>query len=288
VADEPSGTPSAAAPVAAAPAAAAPAAPAATAPVTAAPAPVVAEAAPAAPAVAAPVEAAKPVESAAPAADAKAPDAAKPPETPASLLSDAGKPAPVDPAAQADGEPAPAATEPAQAPAPTYETFKLPDGVSLGEKELVNFTGLLGEFETGAKADHAQVQEFGQKLVDLYVAEVQTLGTRLQQRQVEVWNDQNAQWVDQVRSDPEIGGNRIKTTLNIAGSVIEQYGGNAQQIAELRQAFNTTGAGNHPSIVRLLHNIGKALGEGRPVPAQKPAPAPAGKAQRRYAGNTGS
>jgi hypothetical protein len=282
VADEPSGTPSAAAPVAAAPAAAAPAAPAATAPVAA-----VADAAPAAPAVA-PVETAKPVESAAPAADAKALDATKPPETPASLLSDAGKPAPVDPAAQADGEPAPAATEPAQAPAPTYETFKLPDGVSLGEKELVNFTGLLGEFETGAKADHAQVQEFGQKLVDLYVAEVQTLGQRLQQRQVEVWNDQNAQWVDQVRSDPEIGGNRIKTTLNIAGSVIEQYGGNAQQIAELRQAFNTTGAGNHPSIVRLLHNIGKALGEGRPVPAQKPAPAPAGKAQRRYAGNTGS
>src|SRR6185437_7889894 len=147
---------------------------------------------------------------------------------------------------------------------------------------------ILGEFESGSKADHAKVQEFGQKLVDLYVNEVQGLGQRLQQRQVEIWNDQNAAWKDEVRGDPELGGNRIATTLNTCGSVIEQYGGTPQQIAELRQAFNATGAGNHPAVVRLLHNIGKALGEGRPVPAQKPAPAPVGKAQRRYAGNTGS
>lgn len=252
---------------------------------SAAPAPA-APAAPVQPAAEA-IKAAEPVKAADP-ATAEAPKAADTKtDSAASLLSDAGKPAPVDPAAKAEGEPAPVATEqPAQAPAPTYEPFKLPDGVTLQEKELGSFTGILGEFENGPK-DHAATQAFGQKLIDLYTGEVQQLGTRLLQRQVEIWNDQNAQWKDEVRGDPELGGNRMATTLNVCGSVIEQYGGSPQQIAELRSAFNATGAGNHPAFVRLMHNIGKALGEGRPVPAPKPAPAPAGKAQRRYAGNTG-
>lgn len=247
-------------PLAPAPVAAAPA----VAPVEAAPSPSPAAATePAAPVVTPPAEAAAPV---APVVETKAPEA------PSSLLADEA--APEAPKAE---EPKPAEAK----PVPTYEKFSLPEGIQLEEKALGEFTKHLGEFELDAGSDHTKVSALGQKLVDFYVAEQK----RTVEAQHEQWRATNEQWQEAFRADPEIGGNRRETTLKTAKSMITQFGGNAEQQKELKTALGMTGAGNHPAVIRLLNNIGKALGEGRPVPAIVPkSPVPDRKSTRRYNG----
>lgn len=57
---------------------------------------------------------------------------------------------------------------------------------------------------------------------------------------------------------PEVGAN--------VSRVIEQFGGDA-----LKDALNETGAGNHPAIVQLFNNIGKALGAPSGLDRGKPS-----------------
>lgn len=243
------------------PVAVAPAAPAPAAPAPVAAAPVVAAPAPAAPALAPVIPpAAETILSAA----TKAPAVTPPP---------AGDTA----APTAD---APAVAPVAPVPAPVYEAFKLPENVQLDEAQVGSFKEMLGKFETEHKADHAAMQALGQQMVDFYIAEQ----TRQEQAQIETWNRTIDGWKDQFIKDPELGGNRKDTTIANCGAMIEQYGGNADQITELRNAFRVTGMGNHPAMIRLLNNVAKVLSEGQPVPAIVPKAATTiPRAQRRYA-----
>lgn len=246
------------------------------------PAPAAAAPALATPAVAAPVAAA-PAPEAASRETPAAPAEVAAPES-ASLLSEA-RPAPEAPSKDATPEKpveevkAPDASASAEASPPVaYEPWKLPEGVSLTEADVQPFNDILA----ATKAP----QEVGQQLIDLHLAEVTKVAERMAARQTEHWNETRRTWVDQVRADPEIGGNRLETVLNAAGAVIEQYGGTADQVKELRQVLALTGAGDHPALVRLFNNLGKARAtEGRPVAAMTPPPAPQTRAQRRYAGS---
>ena len=236
--------------------------------------PVKTETAPAAPAVipptAEPAVAASP-EPVTPAKASEAPVKVEPPiATPdATLL---GKEAPKEPAAPepkaTDGapkEPVVPETTPPEVPL-TYEPFKLPDNFQRDDKAMGEFTEVLKE----AKAS----QDFGQKLVDLYTREAQ----KLHQLQVSTFADTINGWKEDVLADPELGGSRTQTVLQSCGAVLEQFG-----TPELRQMFNLTGTGNHPEMVRFLNKIGKFLGEGKPIRAEKPVPeVKPSRAQRRY------
>lgn len=216
---------------------------------------------------------------AAPVAATPAPAEPKPAalEPPPSLLSDAGKKPDVAAPAPAD---APKAPETAPAPLPTYEAFKAPEGVELDAGQVGKFSEVLGKFEQTSKADHAAMQQFGQQIIDMYVAEQQ----RVAKAQFDSWVQTRDGWKSQFMNDPDIGGNNQKATLQACGAMIEQFGGTAEQIAELRTAFRMTGMGDHPALIRLLSNIGKMMGEGRPVPATVPkTPTAIPKSQRRYA-----
>lgn len=211
-----------------------------------------------------------------PPAPEAAPVAATPEPEPASLLGEAGKPAPETPAPATPEAPV-AATEPPAAPVPVYE-FKFPEGAEAPPaEELKPFTDLLGASRVPPEA--------GQQLLDLHLAEVQKYAERLSQHQDNVWKETRANWVNDLRQDPDLGGNRFQATVQVCGQLIEQFGGSPEQKAELRQAFNATGMGDHPALVRFLHNIGVAMGEGRPVPASKPVPMVPRRADRRYAGS---
>lgn len=281
-------------------------------------APVVAGAASAEPAPAssqpAEVVAAPPVASEIPAAPVAAPVAeAKPPESTPSLLEAAsGKPEAAEPAkdipdaskdakAEKTGEtskevkpepaqveaakddaakpdPAKEATAEVKPPAAmTYEPFKAPDGVKLGDKELKAFTDVIGP---------AQVpQEQAQQLVDLYLAETQRLQADAQKQQREHWNTLNDTWKSDLRKDPDLGGNRLETSLSIAKAVIEEYGGTPEQKAELMAHTTNNGMGNYAGFIRLLHNIGTKLNvfEDKIVPANAVNPnMPKTRADRLY------
>ena len=198
----------------------------------------------------APAEAAK----AEPAKDAKA-EGEKPDAKATDAVKDAAK-AP-DPAKEAT---------PAQAPAPLkYEAFKVPDGIKLDDKELGKFTEIVGSRQLP--------QEDAQRLVDLYVEERKADVSRVRQEQRETWNTLNDTWKTELRNNPDLGGNRLETSLSMAKAVVEEFLTPEQARIYLAHTTNN-GMGNFIEQVRLLHNIGKALNifEDGIVPANPLAP----------------
>lgn len=209
-------------------------------------------------------------------APAKAPEAPIAVEPPAAvpdltLLGKEAKP-PVEPKTTEATPKEPAAIETAPPePAIAYEPFRLPDNFQRDEKAMGEFTDLL----RGEKAS----QDLGQKLVDLYTREA----SKLYEQQRTMFADTINGWKEDVLADPELGGSRTQTVLASCGAVLEQFG-----TPELRQMFNLTGTGNHPEMVRFLNKIGKFLGEGKPIRADKPVPeVKPSRAARRYASSQG-
>jgi len=283
-----------AAPAAAPAADAAPPAPAASAPApdaappAVAPAPAAPVAPPAPPAQApAPVADAKPADAAPPAADAK-PDAkpgdAPKPGEPTSLLS-APPAAEAKPGEQppADGQPPVPVVEQAL---PSYE-FKAPEGFTVAPDKMGEFGKLLGEFERATGGDHVKFGEHGQKLVDFHLGELQRMHEGAEKASREAWDTMRGEWRTSFRNDPDLGGNRETATLQACAGVIDQFGGNATQRAELRQWLAITGLGDHPGMIRLLSNVQKVFGEGTPRPAPT-VPQKIGRAARRYANTNGA
>lgn len=168
------------------------------------------------------------------------------------------------------------------APPPTYDPFTLPEGLSLEEDRVKEFTGILSEFEQKTKADHAEVQQFGQKAVDFHVAEVQKAVQSITQHMQDGWEKTKNDWKESFMSDPELGGNRWQTTVDSAMNFIRTHGGNADQQAEFRKLMNDSGIGNHPAMIRLLANAGIKMSEGKPLAATAPISPPKSKTATMY------
>lgn len=156
------------------------------------------------------------------------------------------------------------------APPPKYDAWTLPEGISLEEASVGEFTNLLSSLELEGKADHAKVQEFGQKAVEFYINESKKNVQKLEEHYANAWEKQKTDWREATIKDPEIGGNRLQTTLDSASTFIRTHGGTAEQQTEFRSLMDSSGLGNHPAIVRLLANAGRAMSEGRPLAALKP------------------
>jgi hypothetical protein len=135
-----------------------------------------------------------------------------------------------------------------------YEAFKLPGEVKLDEERLKAFTDIVGPNQVK--------QEAAQQLIDLHTGEIQRTFQAAEKAQRDYWTTQIDKWKTQTRSDSEIGGNRLETSLSIAKAVVEEYGGSKEQQAEFWRHISETqgnGMGNYLGFLRLLHNIGRAL-----------------------------
>jgi len=157
-----------------------------------------------------------------------------------------------EPAAPVAETPAPAAEAPAR---PSYTEFTLPEGVTLDAEQLQPATELF------ADAGLSQVQ--AQKFIDLAVARE----TAAAQRGVQAFVDLQNQWVAEIKADPDIGGDRLKTALASAARAIDRL-----EVPGLREALSFTGAGNHPAVVRAFVRLGQMISEDRFAPA-RPVPA---------------
>lgn len=136
------------------------------------------------------------------------------------------------------------------------------------------YTGVLGEAKVAP--------EVGQKLLDMHLAESRTIADTIAQRQWDVFNETQKRWRDEVMADPELGGGNHQTAIHTIMSLVDQYGGNAQERKDLLDAFRITGVGNNPAVLRFMHRAGKALSrEGVPHPAPPPRSPPADPRARR-------
>jgi hypothetical protein len=133
----------------------------------------------------------------------------------------------------------------------SLEDLKLPDGIALDAEAGKAFVDLLNNGELAGK-------DRGQGLLDLHQKEIARVADGMAKHQRKVWDDLNAGWKDQLRKDPELGGNRLNTSLSMAKAVIEEFLSPEDSVALLKHT-DLNGMGNYPPFVRLLHTLGKRL-----------------------------
>ena len=128
--------------------------------------------------------------------------------------------------------------KPAELKAEDYK-FVLPDGAEPDPAQAEAFTAFAIE--------HKVPPELAQKLVDYHAAQMSA--------QVKAWTDQVNAWGEATRNDPEYGGAEYEQNMGVANRALAEFGG-----PKLGEAARLYGWGNHPEFVRMMVNVGKALG----------------------------
>jgi hypothetical protein len=124
------------------------------------------------------------------------------------------------------------------------EELKLPEGVVLPEE----MKGPLTTLFTEEKLTPAQQQ----KIIDL--------GVQKQQADMDFWNKTKKEWRDEIKADPELGGQNLDRTKAVGNKVIQKFASDPAHLAELQKDLVLLGLGNKRSFVKLLSNIAKATG----------------------------
>lgn len=134
----------------------------------------------------------------------------------------------------------------------TYEAYKLPEGVQVDE-------ALLGEFNTVAK-ELGLTQAQAQKLVDLQAKTAAAGESGRAEFLEQALKAQSDKWVNEIKSDPELGGAKFDATVSTAVKAISAFFGD-----DFRQLLNDSGIGNNPALIRGMHKIGLAISEDKLV-----------------------
>lgn len=161
---------------------------------------------------------------------------------------------------------------------PTFAALKLPENVKVDEAVMAKVDTVFGKLETTSKADHALVEAVRQELADYHIAEIQRVANDIAKHQVDVWNRLREQRVNELKSDPQLGGNRIETTLGNAKYALESmFGLSKTEVSELIAVADAGGVSDHRLFVKLLHNAFEKYGEPHPVPSNPMPMAPKGR-----------
>jgi hypothetical protein len=79
------------------------------------------------------------------------------------------------------------------------------------------------------------------------------------------WANTQKEWQDAVKADPEIGGDKLPTTLSAVNKLVTEYGSD-----KLVEVFALTGAGNNPEMIKFLNKVAGVLTEGKPISGGAP------------------
>lgn len=193
-------------------------------------------------------------ESAAPAAPAAATAPAQP--APAAPAPAAGG---LEPTAEFQGlEPSAPADDALQAPS---EAIGAPEGDYSTE-------GI--QMPEGVTLDPGAMQELGTVCRDMNLSQktfstlVERMTPVLQQRQAAQLDDLKAHFLEQGRSDPELGGARWQQTMRDAGRAYAKFAD-----AETQQVLKATGLNCHPGIIRMFKRIADQISDDAVVRGQQ-------------------
>jgi hypothetical protein len=172
-----------------------------------------------------------------------APDATSTQTAPAtSALTDGNiEQKPAEPAADTTGEkPAEEGKKPEAQGAPEAYDIKVPEGITLDEASLGEFTSVFKELNL--------TQEQAQRLADVQAAFVQ--------KQNEATAAQFAQWQEASKTDKEFGGDKLQENLAVGKKALDTFFS-----PDVKQMLVITGLGNHPEVIRGFIKIGKQLSD---------------------------
>jgi hypothetical protein len=147
-----------------------------------------------------------------------------------------------EPQAPAEGQQDPKPEEPKAPVVPeSYEDFKLPEGVEINSDMMDKAKA---EFKAkGYSQDQAQAA------VDLYIAE--------QTKQVEIFHQTRKEWVNEIKTDKEFGGEKFDQTVTGAQLALRKFDTDGQMLSLLE----TSGFGDNPGVIKFLARIHAAMGE---------------------------
>lgn len=147
-----------------------------------------------------------------------------------------------------------APAEPSGAPE-AYEDFTMPEGLAFGDERLT-------EFKTLAK-DLNLTQEQAQRMADFGAQAMQTVTGGIDKRITATIAD----WNEQTRKDPEIGGDKLDANLATAQRALKAFGSE-----KLLEFLGGNPIAYHPEFVRFLVTAGNSI-----TPDDSPLPGGSGK-----------
>ena len=141
---------------------------------------------------------------------------------------------------------------PAGAPE-SYGDFTVPEGFELSGDRLTAFQAYAKE--------NGMTQERAQGAVDMYTK----LASEDMQRQNAAYTEQQEAWTAEVKSDPDLGGANLATTIASAKQALNGFG-----VDGVGDLIVEHGLGNHPVMVRYLAAVGKQMGSDKSFPTGTP------------------
>jgi len=129
--------------------------------------------------------------------------------------------------------------EPKPQGAPEKYDFKVPDGHQVDSAVLDAFGASAKKFNLTQEAAQGVLAE---------------VIPAMQARQAEAVKAIHAEWVAAVKADKDLGGSAFEANLGLARKGLDSFGS-----PELKTLLDTSGLGNHPEVIRLLHRIGKEI-----------------------------
>lgn len=122
-----------------------------------------------------------------------------------------------------------------------YEDFKLPEGIEIDKSML---DGVKAQFkEAGYTQDQAQ------KAIDLHIKNMQ--------EQQETFIQTRKEWVNEIKSDPEFGGDKFDATVRGSQLALRKFDTDGKMV----ELLETSGFGDHPGVIKFMARVHAALGE---------------------------
>lgn len=132
--------------------------------------------------------------------------------------------------------------------------LQAPEGFTLDEEASTSFLGIMNNRDLTP-------QQQAQALLELQAS----LTAKSSEMGSQAWKDEQANWQAAVAADPVIGGANLEATIAGIGNLLTRFGND-----DVREAFDKTGAGNNPHIVRFLSTLVGQLKEPAPIDPGKP------------------
>jgi hypothetical protein len=151
-----------------------------------------------------------------------------------------------------------------QGPPEQYE-FQAPEGMELDQDALAQVEPVFREL--GLNNEQAQ------KVLDAHMNHMASF----QQQQEQQRQQQVEQWANEVRQDPDIGGDKLDENLATARKALDTFASEGFQ-----KLLDQTGLGNHPDVVKTFHAIGQKVSEDNLVTGDSPGNEPPNPANLLY------
>lgn len=150
-------------------------------------------------------------------------------------------------------------------------------------EEEVKYELKLGEKSELSKKDIEEVEAFAkenklskesaQKLLDSREANY----AQFKSAQTEMLKERQVKWLEEVKTDKEIGGVNFDKSIALAKMPIAKYAS-----PSFKKMLDDSGLGNHPEVIKLFARIGKSMQDDTIVDAPKSAASKAEKPVYEY------